>query len=69
MKKNIIVECISCHKKPLSKDEVGINKKLVSESITNFYCMDCLSDYLGVDKQDILDKVEEFKEEGCTLFV
>ena len=60
--------CIACGKEPLSKDEIGINKKLLGEQAENFYCMDCLADYLEVETQDLLDKIEEFKEEGCTLF-
>lgn len=61
--------CIACGKKPLSKDEIGINKKLLGEQVENFYCMDCLADYLEVETQDLLDKIEEFKEEGCKLFL
>ena len=61
--------CIACGKKPLSKDEIGINKKLLGEQVENFYCMDCLADYLEVENQDLLDKIEEFKEEGCKLFL
>lgn len=61
-------DCIACGKQDLKKDTVGINKKLLGTSITNFYCMDCLADYLGCTVQDLLDKIEEFKEEGCTLF-
>lgn len=61
--------CIACGKQPLSKDEIGINKKLLGEPIENFYCMDCLADYLEVEIQDLLDKIEEFKEEGCKLFL
>ncbi|MBD5142976.1 MAG: hypothetical protein HDT22_05105 [Ruminococcus sp.] len=61
-------KCISCGKTDLSKDEIGINKKLISEDAENFYCLDCLADILEVSVQDILDKIEEFKEEGCTLF-
>lgn len=61
-------ECIACGKKHLNKNTIGINLKLLGESIENFYCMDCLADYLGCTKQDILDKIEEFKEEGCKLF-
>lgn len=30
--------------------------------------MDCLADYLGTTVEDLLDKIEEFKDEGCTLF-
>lgn len=67
-KKCITASCISCGKNGLSKDEIGINMKLINENIENFYCLDCLAEYLEVSTQDILDKIEEFKEEGCTLF-
>ena len=59
---------MACGFKPLDKDTVGINKKLLGRNITNFYCMDCLADYLGCTVNDLLDKIEEFKAEGCTLF-
>jgi biotin operon repressor len=61
--------CISCGKKNLTKDEVGINLKLIGEDTQNFYCLDCIANILDVSVQDILDKIEEFKEEGCTLFL
>lgn len=61
--------CIACGKEPLTKDEIGINKKLLGEQVDNFYCIDCLAAYLEVDIQDLLDKIEEFKEEGCKLFL
>lgn len=63
-----IEKCASCGKKELSHNEVGINKKLLGENIRYFYCLDCLAEYFEVSKQDILDKIEEFKNEGCTLF-
>ena len=69
MKKVKASPCISCGKKDLSKDEVGINLKLLGEETQNFYCLDCLANVLDVGVQDILDKIEEFKEEGCTLFL
>lgn len=62
------INCISCGKTDLSKDEKGINLKLLGEGIENFYCLDCLANVLEVSVQDILDKIEEFKDEGCTLF-
>lgn len=62
------INCVICGKKDLEKDTVGINKKLLGEDIENFYCMDCLVDYLGCTVQELLDKIEEFKEEGCKLF-
>ena len=67
-KKKIRAYCISCGKPELSKDEVGINMKLLGENVDNFYCLNCLADYLEVTAQEILDKIEEFKAEGCKLF-
>lgn len=61
-------ECVICRKQNLEKDVIGINKKLLGKQIRTFYCMDCLADYLDVTVEDLLAKIEEFKEEGCTLF-
>lgn len=63
------IDCVICGKENLDRDTIGINKKLLGESVDNFYCMDCLADYLGCTVQELLDKIEEFKEEGCKLFV
>ena len=60
--------CVMCGKDHLNKDTIGINKKLLGEDIENFYCMDCLAEYLCCTVDELLDKIEEFKEEGCTLF-
>ena len=57
-----------CNKSNLDKNTIGINKKLLGENINSFYCMDCLASFLDVTIEDLLDKIEEFKEEGCTLF-
>lgn len=67
-KKERIKSCMACGKTPLSKDEIAINKKLIDVEATEFYCLSCLADFLDVTEQDILDKIEEFKEEGCKLF-
>lgn len=61
-------ECLACRKAPLDKDTIGINKKMLGTDVKSFYCMDCLADYLGCTIEDLLDKIEEFKDEGCTLF-
>lgn len=62
-------ECVICGKQNLDKNTVGINKKLLGANIENFYCMDCLADYLECTVEDLLDKIEEFKAEGCKLFL
>ena len=63
------VDCIMCGKKKLDKDTIGINKKILGMDIINFYCMDCLADYLECTVEELLEKIEEFKEEGCTIFM
>lgn len=62
------INCVICGKQDLNKDTVGINKKLLGTEIINFYCMDCLANYLECTVDDLLEKIEEFKEEGCKLF-
>jgi hypothetical protein len=60
--------CCVCGKYPLSKDEIGITKKLLGKKSKYFYCLNCLAEYLEVDIDFLHDKIEEFKQEGCTLF-
>ena len=62
------ISCVICGKGNLDKNTISINKKLLGTNIENFYCIDCLADYLGCTSQDIIDKIEEFKDEGCKLF-
>lgn len=61
-------ECVICGKTDLDKDTVGINKKLLGEQIQNFYCMDCLAEYLECTVEELLDKIEEFKSRGLQTF-
>ena len=63
-----IKRCYVCGKTPLSKDEVGITKKLIDKKTKVFYCLSCLAEQLEVTEEELLAKIEEFKEEGCTLF-
>ena len=62
------IECLVCGKQELTKDTIGINKKLLGKRIRSFYCMDCLAAYLECSVEELQDKIEEFKNEGCTLF-
>jgi len=60
--------CYFCGKETLSKNEIGLTKKLLDKDSKRFYCIDCLAEYLEVDTEFLLVKVEEFKEQGCKLF-
>ena len=61
-------KCYVCGKTPLTKDEIGLTKKLINKKASSFYCLSCLAEYLEVTEEELLAKVEEFKNEGCTLF-
>ena len=63
-----MVNCVICGKSDLNNDTIGINNKLLGENISNYYCLDCLAEYLECTVDELLDKIEEFKEEGCKLF-
>lgn len=63
-----MASCYVCGKENLSKDEIGITKKLIDKKTKQFYCLPCLAEFLEVTTEELLDKIEEFKDEGCTLF-
>lgn len=68
MKRTESVDCFACGKKKLSKDEVGLNKKMFGRRIKQFYCLDCFAEYFAVTTEELLAKIEEFKEQDCILF-
>lgn len=53
----------------LSKDEIALTKKLIDTKAKEFFCLNCMSDMFDCTREDLEIKVEEFKEQGCTLFV
>lgn len=62
------IRCVVCGKEIGDKDTIGLNKKLIGKNIAEFYCIECFAVYLDCTVSDLVDKIEEFKEEGCTLF-
>ena len=61
-------KCYVCGKTPLSKDEIGLTRKLIDKKTKVFYCLPCMADYFEVTEEELIAKIEEFKAEGCTLF-
>lgn len=59
--------CKYCGKK-LNKDWIALNRKLISKELKEFMCLNCLADDFDCEIEDLKIKIEEFKEEGCTLF-
>ncbi len=61
-------KCYVCGKQPLTKNEIGLTKKLIDQKAKSFYCLQCLAESLDVTAEELLAKVEDFKNEGCKLF-
>lgn len=53
---------------PLTRDEIGLTKKLINRGCTEFLCYPCLAERFDVTVDLLRDKVEQFREMGCTVF-
>ena len=60
--------CCDCGNK-LKKDEIALTRKLIDVDTEDFYCLGCLAEFIGCSQQDLKEKIQEFKEQGCTLFM
>ena len=52
----------------LEKDWIALNKKLLTPNVEEYACLCCLADNFDCTIEDLKIKIEEFKENGCTLF-
>lgn len=59
--------CISCNFE-LEKDHIALNRKLLGRNIKKLMCLRCLAEYLDCQIDDLLTKIEEYKEQDCGLF-
>lgn len=47
---------------------INLNKKFLGRYQTEFFCLRCLCEELGLTEWEIYEKMQEFKEQGCELF-
>ncbi len=66
MKNKIL--CCDC-KGILNKDEIALSRKLIDPDTIEYYCLSCMAESFGCSKEDLEVKIQEFKEQGCTLFL
>ena len=59
--------CIRCGR-PLKPLDCGATKKFINRGATEFLCLHCLAAELKVTEERLLEKIEFFKKQGCTLF-
>lgn len=60
-------KCRQCGKE-LSHDEIGLYRKLVSRGAKDFLCIECLGAYYNLPVDVLMRRIQDFKDEGCTLF-
>jgi len=60
-------KCMICGKE-LKKDWIALHQKLLDLNAKEYYCIVCLADNFSCEVEDLEVKIEEFKEQGCTLF-
>jgi len=53
----------------LEKDEIALSKKLFGEDVDSSHCLSCTTDIVGCELSDLKVKIQEFKEQGCALFL
>jgi len=52
----------------LSKNNIGLNKKLIHRQIKRMMCLTCLAAYFETTEEELKDLIERFKLQGCPLF-
>jgi len=62
------IQCCECEKS-LIKVEIALSQKLLGNNVQESYCIDCLAEYLECTSENLRVKIQEFKEQGCTLFL
>ena len=61
-------KCYIC-KCELKKDDIVLCKKLLGKNTKQFFCKEHLAEVLDVDEETLYEKLQQFKDEGCTLFL
>lgn len=60
--------CMQCGKQ-LTYNEIGAHRKFINRGSREFFCKVCLAAKLDITVEIIDEKIEQFKMQGCTLFV
>ena len=61
------VYCDSCGKR-LMNDEIALCRKLNGLDTEEYLCLECMAEELDTSVEELLLKIEDFKEGGCLLF-
>ena len=59
--------CVRCGK-GVSRDEAALTRKLINRGMDAAWCLSCLGEHFRVDRRTLENKIDQFREQGCTLF-
>ena len=62
------INCAYCDKEKLSKDEIGLNKKLIHRQIEQMMCLTCMAAFCETTEEELKKMIKGFKRQGCALF-
>jgi len=63
------INCAYCGKEKLSRNDIGLNKKLIHPQIERIMCLSCMAEYFETTEEELKEMIELFKREGCALFL
>ena len=53
----------------VTRDEIGLTKKLINRGATEFLCMTCLAKKFDMTEAECHTLIDHFREAGCHLFL
>ena len=62
------IKCAYCDKDKLTKNDIGLNKKLIHQQVERMMCLTCLAAYFETTEEELNEMIERFKQQGCELF-
>ena len=60
--------CKNCSAE-LTRDEIGLTKKLINRGATEYLCLACLGKRFDMTEEECRTLIAHFREAGCHLFV
>jgi hypothetical protein len=52
----------------LTRDEIGLTKKLINRGATDFLCISCLAKKFDMTEEECRTLIVHFRDAGCHLF-
>ncbi len=59
--------CARC-RSAVTRDEAALTRKLINRGMEEAWCLSCLGAHFRVSRAALEKKIDQFREQGCTLF-